>query len=111
MNRAGKELVAKMYTNDMALSSYKKGKEAAEGSVVIMEVYKPKKDANGKAVKDQDGIYEIDKLAAVAVMERRGAWDAAYLKDDRVGDWGFAIYNPNGTPKKMNSIVRYVTRR
>ncbi|MCP4406389.1 MAG: cytochrome P460 family protein [Gammaproteobacteria bacterium] len=82
----------------------------AEGSVVILEVYKPKKDANGKA-KGQDGIYEIDKLAAVAVMERRGAWDAAYPKDDRVSDWGFAIYNPNGTPKKMNSIVRYVTRR
>ena len=100
MNRAGKKLVAKMYANDVAVSSYKEGKQAAEGSVVIMEVYKPKKDADGKALSGKGGIYEIDKLAAVAVMERRGSWNAAYSEDDRVGDWGFAIYNSHGTPKK-----------
>ena len=70
MNRAGKELVAKMWANDVAVSSYKQGKQAAEGSVVIMEVYKPKKGADGKVLSGKDGIYEIDKLAAVAVMER-----------------------------------------
>jgi hypothetical protein len=51
-------------------------------------IYKPKKDADGKAVKGQDGIYEIDKPTTVAVMERRNAWDGAYPKDDRVSDWG-----------------------
>jgi hypothetical protein len=100
MNRAGKELVAKMYANDVAVSSYKEGRQAAEGAVVIMEVYKPKKGPDGKVVIGKDGIYETDKLAAVAVMERNGSWDAAYPEDDRVGGWGFAIYNPDGTPKK-----------
>jgi len=100
MNRAGKELVAKMYANDVAVSSYKEGKQAAEGAVVIMEIYKPKKGADGKIVSGKGGVYEIDKLAAVAVMERKGSWDSEYPKDDRVGDWGFAIYNPDGTPKK-----------
>jgi hypothetical protein len=33
-------------------------------------------------------------------MERRDSWNAAYSEDDRVGDWGFAIYNSDGTPKK-----------
>ena len=100
MNRAGKELVAKMWANDVAVSSYKEGKQATEGSVVIMEIYKPKKDADGKAISGKDGIYEIDKLAAVAVMERRASWNAAYPEADRVGQWGFAIYKADGTPKK-----------
>ena len=99
MNRAGKELVAKMYANDEAISSYKESNQAAEGAIVIMEIHKPKKGSDGKAVIGKDGIYEIDKLAAVAVMERRSSWDAAYPEDARVGDWGFAIYNPDGTPK------------
>ncbi len=100
MNRAGKELVAKMWANDVAVSSYKQGKQAAEGSVVIMEVYKPKKGADGKVLSGKDGIYEIDKLAAVAVMERKGSWDAAFPENDRVGNWGFAFYKADGTPKK-----------
>lgn len=81
MNRDGKEQVAKMYANDAAISSYKKGQTAAPGSVVVMEVYKPKKDADGKSIVGSDGIYEIGKLAAVAVMERRDAWEAAYSPD------------------------------
>ncbi len=69
-----------------------------------MEVYKPKKDADGKPIVGSDGINEIAKLAAIAVMERRDAWPANYAAGDRVGTWGFAIYNPEGTPKKNNLI-------
>ncbi len=43
-NRTGKELVARMYANDIAVSSYTQGRTAGPGSVVIMEVYKPKKE-------------------------------------------------------------------
>jgi len=99
MNRDGTELVAKMYANDIAISSYKKGQTAASGSVIVMEVYKPKKDANDKPVVGSDGVYEIDKLAAVAVMERRDTWEDTYPPDHRLDNWGFAIYQPDGTPK------------
>ena len=102
MNRSGSAAVAKMYANDTALSSYKKGQPAASGSIMVMEVYKPKKDADGKPIVGRDGINEIAKLAAIAVMERRDAWPANYAAADRVGTWGFAIYNPDGTPKKNN---------
>ena len=102
MNRSGSAAVAKMYANDTALSSYKKGQPAASGSIMVMEVYKPKKDADGKPIVGRDGINEIAKLAAIAVMERRDAWPANYAAGDRVGTWGFAIYNPDGTPKKNN---------
>ena len=100
LNRAGSAAVAKIYANDAALSSYKKGQSAASGSIIVMEVYKPKKDADDKPIVGRDGINEIAELAAIAVMERRDAWPANYADGDRVGTWGFAIYNPDGTPKK-----------
>jgi cytochrome P460 len=99
MNRAGKDLVAKMYANDIAISSYEKGRTAASGSIIVMEVYKTKKDASDKPIVGNNGVYEIDKLAAVAVMERRDDWEEAYTSEHRLVDWGFAIYNPDGTQK------------
>ncbi|MBT4770473.1 MAG: hypothetical protein HOO00_08155, partial [Rhodospirillaceae bacterium] len=55
MNRNGKEQVAKMYANEVAISSYGKDQKASAGSVIVMEVYKPKKDADGKAVEGSEG--------------------------------------------------------
>jgi hypothetical protein len=100
VNRAGSAAVAKMYANDVAVSSYMKGQPAASGSIIVMEVYKPKKGADDKPIVGSDGINEISKLAAIAVMERRDDWPEYYAAGDRVGTWGFAIYNPDGTPKK-----------
>lgn len=99
VNRTNGKQVARMFANDVALASYKEGTTAASGSVLVMEVYKPKTDAEGNPVVGEDGIFEIDKLAAIAVAERRDNWDAAYPAENRVGNWGFALYEPNGQPK------------
>lgn len=98
MNRNGKDLLAKMYANDVAMDSYKAGKAAANGSVVIMEVYKPKKDADGKPVKGEDGLFVADKLAAVAVMERQD-WDKKIAAEDQLANWGFGFYKGDGSVK------------
>lgn len=100
-NRVNGKQVAVMYANKVALDSASSGKLAA-GSKIIMEVYKPKKDEDGKPVIGANGVFEKAKLAAVAVMEKREAWDAGFAAKDRAGDWGFAIYNPDGTPKENN---------
>jgi hypothetical protein len=50
MNRAGSAAVAKMYANDIAIASARKGQPAASGSVIVMEVYKPKKGSDGKPI-------------------------------------------------------------
>jgi len=111
MNRDGKEQVAKMYANDAAISSYKKGQTAAPGSVVVMEVYKPKKDADGKSIVGSDGIYEIGKLAAVAVMERRDAWEAAYSPDHRLAIGDSPYTNPMAPQNPISWLASNVIRR
>ena len=98
-NRTNGKQVARIFANDVALSSYKSGTKAASGSILVMEVYKPKTDAEGNPVVGEDGIFEIDQLAAIAVAERRDNWDAAYPAENRVGNWGFALYGPDGQPK------------
>lgn len=98
-NRANQTQLAKFYANEIAAESYKKGEEAAPGSIVIMEIYAPKKDAEGKIQSGEDGLFVIDKLAAIAVMEKRNDWDGAFKADDRSGNWGFALYDPEGKAK------------
>ena len=98
-NRANQTQVAKLYANDAAIASYKKKKKAASGSVVVMEIYATKTGEDGKPVKGSDGLFEIDSLAGVAVMENRADWDEAFSADDRTGNWGFALYNPDGSEK------------
>jgi len=98
-NRANQTQVAKLYANDAAIASYKANQQAASGSVVVMEIYSTKTGEDGKPVAGSDGLFEIDSLAAVAVMENRDDWDADFSADDRTGNWGFAVYEPNGTAK------------
>ncbi|MDH5481012.1 MAG: cytochrome P460 family protein [Nitrosomonas sp.] len=98
-NRANQKQVAKLYANKTAISSYTQGKEGASGSVIIMEIYSTKTDTDGKPVPGDHGVFEIDSLAAVAVMEKQDKWDASFPAENRTGDWGFAVYNPDGTEK------------
>lgn len=98
-NRTNQTQLAKFYANKIAVESYKKSEEAAPGSVVVMEIYVPKKDAEGKILSGEDGLFIIDKLAAVAVMEKKNDWDSTYKTNDRSGNWGFALYDPEGKVK------------
>jgi hypothetical protein len=97
-NREGKPQVAVLYANQVALDSLNKGK-LADGSKIVMEVYKAKV-SYGEPVKGSGGIYQKGKFAAVAVMEKRLDWKGSIDASERAGDWGFAIYNTDGTPKE-----------
>ncbi|ABA59149.1 conserved hypothetical protein [Nitrosococcus oceani ATCC 19707] len=99
MNRANQKQVAKLYANETAISSHKEGQTANSGSVLVMEIYKPKTNAEGKPILGSNGVFEIDSLAAVAVMEKKDNWEENYSQEHRAGNWGFAVYNPDGTPK------------
>lgn len=98
MNRAGKELVAKMYANDKALESLSENNKTGPGSVIVMEVYKPLFNEDGKPLTDDNGIYRTDKLAAIAVMEKRDEWHPDFPENELLGNWGFTIFKTDMTP-------------
>lgn len=100
VNRANNTQLAKLYANQTAVDSYKNGEPAASGSVVIMEIYAPKKDADGKIESGADGLFVIDKLAAVAVMERKSDWGDSIKAEDLSGGWAFALYDTEGNAKE-----------
>lgn len=97
-NRANNKQLAHLYANRAAVDSAASG-TLAEGSVIVMEVHKPVVDDAGTPVADDDGLFRSAAPAAVAVMEKRSAWDAGYDANERAGDWGFAFYDPAGQPK------------
>ena len=76
-NRNNGKQVAVMYANKVALDSVSNGK-LAEGSKIIMEVYKAQMGEYGKPIISADGSFEKGKFAAVAVMEKRADWDANF---------------------------------
>ncbi len=98
-NRSNGTQVAVLYANQTAIDSVS-GSTLSDGSTIIMEIYKKKMDENGEAIKGADGVYEKGKFAAIAVMEKRSNWDAGFSAAHRSGDWGFAIYNTDGTVKE-----------
>lgn len=99
INRDGKEELAKIYANETALSSIKNGTTTTPGSVIIMEVYKVKRNDKDLPLKNEDGTYIEDSLAAIAVMEKSDNWDSAFPKENRLENWGFAFYSPDGSAK------------
>ncbi len=105
INRSENVQVAKLYANDVAVSQGDEGTlPVGPGSVIIMEVYKVKKDSKGEALVDDDGLYISDKLAAIAVMERKEDWPTSFPPAHRVGGWGFSIFQSDGVTPKENNL-------
>lgn len=98
-NRVNGKQLAVMYANEIAINSVKDGK-LADGSKIIMEIYKAKQDEDGNKITDSAGLFEKGKFAAVAVMEKRSNWSTDFSNKDRAANWGFAIYNTDGSAKE-----------
>ncbi len=97
-NRVNGKQVATLYANNIATDTAGGGK-LGDGAKIVMEIYKILPGEDGKPMANADGIFQKGALAAVAVMEKRSNWDANFGAHNRAGDWGFAIYNADGTPK------------
>jgi hypothetical protein len=96
VNRADeRKQVVKIFANDTALASAKDGAPLESGSVIVMEVYKAKLDAQGNPVVGGDGFFEPAELAAITVMEARDGWGADYPEAWRNGTWEFAAFKPD----------------
>ncbi len=86
----------RLFANDVAQRGPQEDGRFGDGAVLVGEIYKVKVDADGKPVVSDLGRRIRDKLAAVAVMEKRKGWGESLPEDVRNGDWDFAIFSPEG---------------
>lgn len=96
----------RLFGNDKALEAARAGKELPDGSVLVAEIYKAKKDAKGEVIESSLGRRIRDKFAAIAVMEKRKGWGDKFPAEFKNGDWDFAIFSPKGerlVDKDLNS--------
>lgn len=99
-NRVGQEQVARIFARENFLQAIAAGEPVPENGTIVMEIYEPKRDRDKNPVKGNGGNYLIDHLKAIAVMEYRSEWPAEMPESERAGNWGFALYSPNGEAKE-----------
>lgn len=88
--------IIRLFANEAALAAASEGRELPNGSILVGEVYKAKKDKDGNVLTSSLGRRIRGKLAAIAVMEKGEDWGATFPDDLRNGDWDFAIFSPDG---------------
>ena len=98
-NRANGKQVAVFYANKAAIESASSG-NYADGSKVIMEIYKTIPGEDGKPLMGEHGVFQKGKFAAIGVMEKNTHWESSYSADERAGNWGFALYKTDGSVKE-----------
>jgi hypothetical protein len=96
VDRADNKQSRDLYINPEALAAIKAGRPAPSGTVIVLEAYRAKLEANGDPVKDANGRYIKDALVAVNVMEKRTGWGADYPASLRNGEWDYASFQASG---------------
>ncbi len=88
--------IIRLFTTEEALAAAKAGGELPDGTVIVAEIYKAKKDKDGEVIESALGRRIRDKFAAVAVMQKGKGWGAEFDDAHRNGDWDFAVFKPTG---------------
>ena len=103
--RLNGEQYAIAFANDLALQAARDGGAMPVGAQIVMEIYKPKMDANGEPMRDDNDSLMPGDLAAIGVMETGEGWGAAYPEDIRSGDWDFGLFDAAGGIKNDDSTA------
>jgi cytochrome c553 len=82
------------YANPVALKAARAGEALPDGSILFVEVYAAKLDADKNPVKGADGHFAPDKIVAYTAMEREAGWGKDVPDMLRNGDWNYAVFTP-----------------
>ncbi|MGH7554187.1 MAG: cytochrome P460 family protein [Longimicrobiales bacterium] len=93
LDRPDNRQVRVVYGNDTADA----GAPFRHGSVLVMETYRARLDAQGVPVRNAAGRYERDALAGIFVM-RKARWFGRRYEENQTGDWEYASFLPDKTP-------------
>lgn len=99
INFPKKNQVRYYYANDVALTAAQRGNSLPDGSVVFVEIFKAKLDANQQAMMGSDGFFEKDTLLAFTAMEHQKGWGAGFPDLMRNDDWNYAVFKADTTLK------------
>ena len=80
------------FANKVALQAAREGKPLPDGSVLFVEVYSPKLDADKKPIMGSDGFFVPDKLVAYTAMAREAGWGKDIPDMLRNSDWNYAVF-------------------
>ena len=98
--------IIRLFAPKGALDAAKSGTQLPDGTVIVGEIYKAKKNASGEVVESALGRRVRGKFAAIAVMEKRKGWGDKFPAELKNGDWDFAIFSTEGkrlVKKDLNS--------
>ncbi|MEM8932020.1 MAG: cytochrome P460 family protein [Acidobacteriota bacterium] len=94
--------VIRLFANDTALAGPDADGKLAFGSIIVAEVYKARKDAEGHVMESKLGRRIRDDLVLIAVMQRERGWGADLPANLRNEHWDFAAFAPDGSLAKKD---------
>jgi cytochrome c553 len=87
--------IAKQYINNAGFAAVKAGKDKLpDGTVIMVEKYVAKLDANKKPIPTKDG-FETGDLKNYEGMEARAGWDKGFPELLTNHDWNYAVFGPD----------------
>ena len=89
--------VIRLFANDIAMQGPGADGKLPYGSVLVAEIHKAKKDADGNVMTSDLGRRMRGGLALIAIMERGEGWGENYPDGLRNGNWDFATFKPDGS--------------
>lgn len=98
--------IIRLFTTKAALEAAKQGQTLPDGTTIVAEIYKAKKDKDGEVIESALGRRIRGKFAAIAIMQKQKGWGAKFSEKLRNDDWDFAIFSPKGerlVKKDLNS--------
>jgi len=97
----------RLFANDIAMQGPGEDGKLPYGSVIVAEVYKAKKDAEGNVITSELNRRIRDKMALIAVMQREEGWGEQHPEGIRNGNWEMAAYTPDGSDagKDINACM------
>jgi plastocyanin len=93
--RLDNKQVRQIYANDRA-ADVKPGEAYPYGSILVMETWRTRQDAQGNPEKDAQGRWVKDALAGVFVMRKEPGFGVEY-QHLRTGEWEYVAFRPDKT--------------
>ncbi len=90
--------IMRIFANDIAMQGPGEDGKLPYGSIIVAEVYKAKKDADGNPIKSAllNRLLRGEK-ALIGVMQREKGWGEEYAEGLKNGNWEFAAYKADGS--------------